>query len=485
MGPIAAIALLVTSSAAAASDEAEGPPVACPELVEEIRDVLHRSDVVQDGTATVRLARAVVPSAGQRDLLQDARNACREVVEADRRTWRLPAVACIAEASARLAELGVNPRDNHAQAYCGYDLAAALAQRASIEDDGMRASIEEGRAVALLVLAGLDARKRQRLTEDGIEAYEMAIQILPTAARQFTLGRVYLDRAEVDKADKRITAGAKLQPKGLQTALALIDLADLKRANQRPLDDVLKDLERARKAAPTSVATNGAIGVVLYDLGKYDKAREAFEAVISDDMIDDEGQSPHNYRAEAYYHLALLDARTAETTKEWQAVVTNAEHAVQAGAAEYEHRRLVCLSHIARGGPSVRDGGGAAWCESLITPEGQLLRGMFYLRQAQYVPRFRLRNPPGATEERYRALLARAGGAFERGLAALEARKRSQMVELAGLKGQTDLMDTLMFGQELVDYASSLCRAVLLDNGQGRERALFERYRTVGCDEGR
>jgi hypothetical protein len=64
--------------------------------------------------------------------------------------------------------------------------------------------------------------------------------------------------------------------------------------------------------------------------------------------------------------------------------VLNADRAVLVGAPN-AHRNHACLAHIVRGGKSVTDDGMSNWCAASDgSSEGLLLRGMFYLRAAQF-----------------------------------------------------------------------------------------------------
>ncbi|MBX2801895.1 MAG: hypothetical protein KTR31_29720 [Myxococcales bacterium] len=469
---------LTTASAAFAKKKAPTPlqePVSCAEDFQLIGDELKKIEADPTETATVRLARGVIPQATDEDVLADAKDACWEVSSAGGRAYHMPAFTCIGEAGARAASLDIKPRMNNTDAYCAYQMVVELATRSGADDETL-AEAHQGRGDAMLGLSQQDGPRAQRFTSLAIQAYEQSIELSATAARHFALGRIYIGLGKAKKAEDAITAGAELEPKGTETALALVSLAELKRDNDAPPEDVLGVLQLAKKAAPDSLAANGAIGIAYYELGKPAEARKALEDVIDADPSEGMGTDTVNYRAEAHYYMGLIEAGEVRRASDWNKVAEHAESAVKAGGGDTRFRTLVCLSHIARGGDPIADGDSGAWCEGQDTPEGQLMRGMYYLRRAQYVPRFTLRSPPSRNELKWREYLNQAEEAFEDGEDDAEG-----SVDWPGVDKAPELAGSLAFGQDVVGHANLFCRTALDADGKAREKALFDAYGVLGC----
>ncbi|MEN0065695.1 MAG: hypothetical protein AAGA48_26390 [Myxococcota bacterium] len=452
-------------------------PVVCSEAFEDLRKQVRKRDAVMDEPAGVTLAFGVIPDATEASLLVTAKQACDEVAYVDK-TFRVPAYLCLGEASARAANMGATPEDNYRDSYCAYQVAADLANKVEPADTSVQAEAQEGRAQALMALRRMDRDQAKIYADAAVSAYDKAIKLEPTAARHFALGRFFIELRNVKRAEKAIKAGADLDGRGTETARALVALAQLKRNTGATSSEVLAVLNRAKQAAPKSMSANGALGIAYFEADNLSEARQSFLAVIADGAVDDVGGAGRNYRADAHYYLALLDARTANRSADWQKVLNNAERAIQAGGGEFRYRRLVCLAYIGRGGKAIRDGAGGAWCEGQDSPEGQLLKGVYLLRRAQYV-QLRLRTPPHPTEIQYRDYLTRAGQAFTAAKEGMGTREAT--VDWPGLPEAAEFSSTLAFGQDVVQWANTFCRSKLDKTDKAREVSVFDRYGALGC----
>jgi tetratricopeptide (TPR) repeat protein len=481
---LVAISAISTSAAEAkkAAEEEEELTIECSEDLAAVQSDLRKRTADPKETPAVKLARGLIPKATEAADLQTAKGACEEVA-AIKGAYRLPAYVCIAEASGRLAELGANALQNRTDAYCAYQIAIDLAGRTDGDDKAVLGAAYQGQAESLMAMRKFDQKHSEDYAKLAIAAYEEAIRSEPSAERHFGLGRLYIALRQPEKAESAIRAGAALQKIGPDTALALIALAELKQDNGAKADDVLSILTLAKQAAPESVSVNGAIGLVYVELNKMDDARAAFTTAVTSTVNDEAtGTGGRNYRAESYYHLSVLDARDASTPAQWQTVSDNAERAVQAGGSGFRYRRQVCLAHIARGGESIRDGSTGAWCDVQDSAEAQLLRGLYYLRRAQYASKFTLQRPPSESELKWRDYLTKAEGAFSAGTAALGGKAtKLDWPELQRAAGPVELADMFAVGAEVVRRANMFCRTDLADTGKAGAMALYERYQVSGC----
>lgn len=459
----------------------KGPPpslVPCPSDIQEMREVLaKRRPAATPAPPAVQLAQQVLPSMGDPRILDLAYDTCRAAAEG-KKTYRFDAFRCMGEASARLAQAGTNTEPNFRGAYCALQVAVDLAGRASSPPAKAElAAAHEGSARALVALAELSPASADSYSSAAVREYDNALRLEATPERHFELGQLYLTRDEPGKAEQQITKGASLAPKGSYTAGMLVDLAEVQVARGSSPEQVLEILTLAQKADAESVAVNGAMGIALFELDRAEEARAAFEKVVKTAPQEDEaGTTARNYRAEAHYHLALLDARTAKSRASWKAVAQTAQRAIQAGGGDFRFRRLLCLSQIAHG--AAAEAGG--WCQGSNTPEGQLLQGIYHLAQSQTVPSFVVRRNPTANEQRYREFVGQAKAAFA------NAANDGGTLSWPGLEAGPSMQDTVAFAEQLIEYRNDFCRnSRLLRPAEGNDtagaRALFERYNVLEC----
>jgi formylglycine-generating enzyme required for sulfatase activity len=142
----------------------------------------------------------------------------------------------------------------------------------------------------------------------------------------------------------------------------------------------------SRSSVPQTVKPDFEIGVSYFNQSLLVEAAREFQGVI-DKTGGANGTPPPGelqFKADAYYYLSLIEARQMGGGMLSLAAVVNADRAVLVGAPN-PPRSHACLAHIIRGGKSVTDDGMSTWCSgSDGTSEGLLLRGMFFLRAAQF-----------------------------------------------------------------------------------------------------
>ncbi|MEM6926544.1 MAG: hypothetical protein AAF602_06435, partial [Myxococcota bacterium] len=378
------IGLLVVSMAGEANAKPKRDPLlpACIGDFESIEKDLRKRDASSDAPAAVQLSEYIFEQDASGELLETVKAACWDAsYDAGEKAFFLPALQCVGDAAALAAELGRNRDDNHLDSYCAFDAMAQLAERTAPDDDSLEATSQAGRAAALVELRRSDRDLAQAYGNFAVEAYERANEAEPTQDRLFALASLYIDLKKPAKAEQVI---AKLD--GGKKALALVSLADLKRRKKASASDVLAILNRAKQAAPRSQTVNSALGETHLELENLSDARESFLAVIDDKADEDAGREGPGMRADAYYYLAVLDARTAKATREWASVEDNARRAYDIIGGDVRYRRLLCLAYIGKGFYRMRRDTSAPFCEGQESAEGKLLYGLYQLRKAQYVP---------------------------------------------------------------------------------------------------
>lgn len=187
--------------------------------------------------------------------------------------------------------------------------------------------------------------------------------------------------------DAEATYRALLAQPGLPAATKagfLITLADVQGQQPNRVEDVRRTLLDALAADPTSVGSRLQLAKNYFTQSMFGEAEQHFLQVVSATGGATGAPPPGQtkVKADAYYYLSLIKARGGAASKE---AVDYADMAVRVGGSESPYREQACVAHILRGGASVSDSN-SIWCAGSDQPEGLLLRGMFYLRHAQYAP---------------------------------------------------------------------------------------------------
>jgi hypothetical protein len=167
-------------------------------------------------------------------------------------------------------------------------------------------------------------------------------------------------------------------------AAILITLADVQGQQPNRVADVRATLLEALAADPGSVGSRLQLAKNYFTQSMFGEAENHFLQVVSATGGANGAPPPGQakMKADAYYYLSLIKARGGTASKE---AVDYADQAVRVGGSESPYREQACVAHILRGGTSVADSN-SIWCAGSDQPEGLLLRGMFYLRHAQYAP---------------------------------------------------------------------------------------------------
>jgi hypothetical protein len=206
---------------------------------------------------------------------------------------------------------------------------------------------------------------------------------------QVEYARSLKDGAEKQAAyrDAETTYRNLLRQTGLPAASKasiLITLADVQGQQPNRVADVRATLLEALAADPTSVGSRLELAKNYFAQSIFGDAETHFLKVVSDTGGANGPPPPGQTRmkADAYYYLSLIKARSGAASKD---AVDYADQAVRVGGSESPYREQACVAHILRGNASVSDNN-SIWCAGGDDPQGLLLRGMFYLRHAQYAP---------------------------------------------------------------------------------------------------
>ncbi|HEX5006497.1 MAG TPA: hypothetical protein VFV70_05255, partial [Hyphomonadaceae bacterium] len=274
--------------------------------------------------------------------------------------------------------------------------------------------------------------------------------------------------------DAEQTYRALLSQPGLPAATKaafLITLADVQGQQPNRVEDVRKTLLDALAADPASVGSRVELAKNYFTQSVFGEAEKHFLQVVSSTGGATGAPPPGQtrFKADAYYYLSLIKARGGAASKE---AVDYADMAVRVGGSESPYREQACVAHILRGGPSVTDSN-SIWCAGSDQPEGLLLRGMFYLRHAQYAP---------ATAKSISRDAAKF--AFEQGLreAARGAPKPLSFTWPGASATPPAVRDLLEYGTGVVEGCAGLSAQVDLTQAQyDAASSFYQFYRVNDC----
>jgi tetratricopeptide (TPR) repeat protein len=296
-----------------------------------------------------------------------------------------------------------------------------------------------GRALmALSKVTGLPGSvERQALAERAASALQSAVDLAPTAVRYAVLGDAYADTGQCTLA---IPAYNSAIP-GLAAAHKVSTILALSAAYDacgQP-DLALQTLNQASAAGNVSAEVRYEIGRKEFNNGNFQAALGALRAA--------ESGLNGLQAAEANYMMSV--AETITRPDGWQkSALSHAERAVSLNARTWVYNRQACLATILKGGKSVKDGTSLARCPDAGTPEASLLRGMFFLKQAQSmdVSAYNL-----ASQTQWRSVLQAAETAFTRGQEALtDAPDRERLVQFDDLQANVDIAARLQQGLTVI-----------------------------------
>lgn len=316
---------------------------------------------------------------------------------------------------------------------------AAQKISASTPDDAHAEDLEQ-LGVSYLSLAGakrpVDALEQESLIGAAIRALVKSTSLAPTYDRQMVLGEAYEQAGRNSEAEAIYrTALASGQSAGQEAAT--LSLARLLERTGKTQD--------ALSVLQTAFATGLQGAPVRYEIGRLQFGKSDFTGVV-DALSPVAATLPAAQSAEARYMLSVAETVLRRTG--WQARArAYADEAAQANSFSAKYARQACLSHILASGPDVKSGASLQRCPAGDTAEKYLLRGMYFLKQAQLID---VSAYDMASQDYWRSVLRLAQDAFQSGEAALkshpEAKARPRFddlgreIDLAVLLAQGNLV---------------------------------------------
>ncbi|MEZ6002179.1 tetratricopeptide repeat protein [Hyphomonas sp.] len=279
--------------------------------------------------------------------------------------------------------------------------------------------------------------ERLALSQQAASALQDSINLAPTPARYTLLGDAYEDTGQCTLAIPAYQAGIP----GLTGADKISTILSLSSAYDvcgQP-DLALQTLKQANAEGDVSADVRYEIGRKEFDKGNFAAALTALRAA--------ESGLNGMQAAEANYMMSV--AETITHPDGWQKnALEHAERAVSLNARSRAYNRQACLATILKGGKTVKDGSAVARCPGSGEPEASLLRGMFFLKQAQSmdVSAYNL-----ASQTQWRSILRAAENEFANGLKALaDVSDHERVVWFDDLQADVDLAARLQQGQKVI-----------------------------------
>ncbi|MEZ5946934.1 MAG: tetratricopeptide repeat protein [Hyphomonas sp.] len=239
------------------------------------------------------------------------------------------------------------------------------------------------------------------LIQEGSAALSEAVSLEPTAQRSYLLAQAYQMSGQTDLAIRAYEA-ALSGLNGLDRVEASLSLADLLDRVGNPAE-ALQVLERASAQGPVDAEVEYEIGRRRFANGAVVDAQAPLIRAVS--------SLTGSRLMEAHYMLSIIETKKRATG--WkQRAMDHAMIAANGGTQIWKYSRQACLATILLGGADLESGVSASNCPDVRSPEGKLLKGMFYLKQAQ-LTEVSAYNLPSQT--RWRSILRAAEDAFREG----------------------------------------------------------------------
>ena len=273
-----------------------------------------------------------------------------------------------------------------------------------------RASDLEHLGTSLIALAPLTGRPGSQASldvyADAAEALQDSVDLAPTPARYLSLGEA---RGAAGQYEASVAA--------YQTAIASLSGTEKAKANLALVGilDKKGDAAGALQLLKQIAAENADNPEVQYEIGSREFGKGNLNAALTA-LRPVVNSLQSNDAADAHYMISV--AEVALRKPDWQKrAFDHAERAVALNARDWTYKRQACLANILRGGKAVKNGSSLVRCPDIDTPEAKLLRGMYFLKQAQTmdVSAYDL-----ASQTRWRSVLRSAEEAFLNGQDALQ-----------------------------------------------------------------
>ena len=352
--------------------------------------------------------------------------------------FRLPSYRGMGDVYQMLADFdSSNARTHLADAISAYQKAVDL--DAQPADPSAKANDLEQLGTSQLALTKLtrDDAQADALLTQATQSLQQSVAIGPTPVRYLRLGDA-LERTghnqESATAYKAAIGGLTGQQK-LEATLSLARVLD----KTGDAAGALAMLEQASAQGPLSSDVEYEIGARRFARGDLEKALPSILRALPG-LTD-------TRRAEAHYMASV--AETSLRREGWQErAFDHAEQAARSGIRAWKYTRQDCLATILLGGDAVKDGSAQSRCPSVQSPDGQLLRGMFLLKQAQLMD---VSAYDMASQTRWRSVLRSAEDTFHSGQALLpDAPDFDRVVRFDDLGRDVDMATTLDEAQTVV-----------------------------------
>ena len=326
--------------------------------------------------------------------------------------------------------------------------------------------------VSLLALASVTgtpgSEARTTLAERAAATLQDAVDLAPTPARYARLGEAYDKTGQCTLA---IPAYNSALPglMGTEKVSAVLALSAAYDACGQP-DLALQALNQANSAGAVSAEVRYEIGRKEFDKGNFGAALSALRAA--------EAGLNGPQAADANYMMSV--AETITRPSGWQqSALAHAERAVSLNARTWEYNRQACLATILKAGNSVKNGSSLARCPDTGTPEANLLRGMYFLKQAQSmdVSAYNL-----ASQTQWRSVLRAAETAFTRGQEALtDAPEREKFARFDDLQTDVDISARLKQGLTVIQRCNREITLGPQDPAWNDLNAFYGHYGVLKC----
>ena len=204
-------------------------------------------------------------------------------------------------------------------------------------------------------------------------------------------------------------------------------------------DEALSVLNEANVAGLAGAA-------VLYEIGRLHFLNEDHVAAMTA-LSKVSGQLSGTQASEAAYMQSVGEMVLKRPG--WQGrSVARADQAAQANSYSGKYLRQSCLAHILQGGKDVRTGTSLSRCPQDGSPDKSLLRGLYFLKQAQLldVSAYDL-----AAQDHWRSVLRLAEESFRTGMVQIETSgSKSSRVVFDDLGREVDVLEHLKDGLDVI-----------------------------------
>ena len=281
-------------------------------------------------------------------------------------------------------------------------LEGASAQSANAPADARAEDLSQLGTTYLKLAAMLrktDTVRAETLATHAVRTLEEAHKLSPSHERAMALADAFLAADQTGKAIATYKAAFAASGR-LEAALALSGLLEVSGRKE----EALQALE------VPGISTSSDPGL-LYQRGRLRFLLADYKGALKD-LSAAAPQLASSRKAEALYMRSVSE--TVLRQPGWlDRALAAADEAAQLDSFSRKYIRQDCLLHITEGGKHVRNGTSLQRCPSNGTAERHLLRGMFFLKQAQLTE---VSPYNSASQDMWRSLLNLAEDAFRAGL---------------------------------------------------------------------